>query len=525
MQAAGWIAGRIGRLTRLGVALMALILARAPVYADWQPAVAVPGATGLSNPISSRAIAIAGDQSLAVAYRVGLDDVRLAYRPGAAGSWSTTLISADTATSEPMVLTNTLGDLAVVWHGFGYVFARYRSAGGAWEPTATLEITANSQFVKGLVEASMNERGDVLVAWTAYAPGPDRFEIHSVLRPKGGAWPPTGGFEVAGGPTDVFGGAIDVGLDDVGNAVLVWSEPYASVGSGSPYLPAYVLRGALRPPGGPWGSAFDLSERGGASGSVPCSQSVPALPSASEADVALDPKSGNLVVGYLFDPTAAEWDSAVSDCWPSHTDAVLRHAEGSTTALPSINSWGQIGLGLVGMANGAEKTVTVDLRRSWVQLGWVENLAGAHQVPDLHAHFASYELGTGAPSEALDDGGWPEAIHASFAQGGNGHAAAVVEVDLDTNPGPSSQDFSVRGWSAPAGGAAIGPTEILDSPNVASASGVASTCEGYAAAVIRGADLNLYVAELGAGTPACLIFADGFDTGDPNRWSSVTGGS
>lgn len=510
--------GRAAFVARfLGCGLAALLSGEMPLAAAWAPAVQVPGASSLSNLLSSRAIAISGDQSIAVAYRVGIDDVKLAYRPGASGSWTTTTISVDTASSEPLVLTNTLGDLAVVWHGFGYVFARYRPAGAAWESTATLEITANSQFVRGDVEASMNEKGDVLVAWTAYSPGADRYEIHTAARPKAGPWPPTGGFEIAGGPTDVRGGEIEVGLDDAGNALLLWSEPYATIDSGSTSLPAYVLRGALRPPGGPWGSAFDLSERGAESGSVPCSESVPALPSASRVDVALEPRSGNLVVAYAFDPTAGEWDPAVSDCWPSHPDVVLRHAEGSTTAPPSVGDWLQIGSGLIDMDGGAERAVTVDLRNGWVQLGWVENLAGAHQVPDHHVLFARYELGIGNLSLPLDHAAGPEAVHASFAQGGDGRAVALVEEDLDPNPGVG--DLSLRAWSANPGGPLIGPTEIHASPNLVSASGVASTCEGYAAAAVRGADWNLYVAEFGGGTPTCLIFTDGFETGNPVRWS------
>ncbi len=491
------------------VLALPLLVPLAPLYAQWQAATAVPGApaTTKADPPS---VAIAADQSVAIAWRQHPYDIWVALRQGPAGAWTTERISEATTLTQPQIAMNEDGDLIVAWTGFGHVLARYRPAGGPWEAVKTLEIHS-SGWVRGDVRAAINEQGDVLVGWTTYdGPPVTRLEVRTMQRSRSGPWPATGTAEIAGFPASDWGD-LDVALDDAGWSAAAWTMPYAAFEGGTDSV--YVLRGATRPPGGAWGEAIDLSERGAAAGTIPCEEGHPAMPDARGPRLEAGATPGQLAVAYLFNPTAVEW-SGVPDPGPGcyeTEDGVVHYAQGTFAAPPT--DWLSIGSNVIGMS-----APVLGVRGGHWGLGWLEDAAEGNE----QAHYARFGVDAAgqAIAPSLDHylggdtiGGVQSAIAFDAAGDGRGLFAASE----------SSTDVAT-GWSSLAGGGdPEGPVgmggDVEISPGVRTLD-LASTCEGYGVAVWAATDRQIYLAEYAPGRPACRIFKDGFESGDSDRWST-----
>jgi hypothetical protein len=108
----------------------------------------------------------------------------------------------------------------------------------------------------GGVDVAMNRRGDILVAWARRRNGEDTVEeVQARIRSAGGGWGPvqTLGTTDVYPPHELSGPFMDAGIDDAGNAIIVWPETTTDV---------TVVRAAQRAAGADFGSAVTLSPPG-----------------------------------------------------------------------------------------------------------------------------------------------------------------------------------------------------------------------------------------------------------------------
>ncbi|MFN7952717.1 MAG: hypothetical protein U0610_13425 [bacterium] len=473
-----------------------LMLALAtPARAEWGTAAPLSGATGGSSAYGGPSVGVSADRSAVMAWRSSAYDVRAAVRDRASGTWSFTLLSTDTCTTVPAVAMNDAGDAVVAWVGFGYVFARYRPAGGNWGASATLATNTSGSYVAGGAHAAINNAGDVVVSWIGVNVGVTQYEVHAVVRSKWGAWPSTNAFEVAGGPTDAFGESA-IAIDDAGHVASGWVEEYATFDDSPASHHVNVVRAAVRAPGGGWGAAIDLSSRGSQSGSIHCAAGHPPMPTASAPSFSADPATGQLAVVYFADPTSYEYKAEDAACNPTTADSWLRRAEG-TVASPPV---GGLDLGTaVGLTTqgGAPQ---VSLRGGQVTIAWGESDGNGVRTQFAVGPFGG-PLGT-----------TPLALGYTIAVAMGGDARGFYAGSKF-----SSGHFSTVGASRLAGGLGDGPTTLS---SAAAAPSVAATCGDYAIAGMIGEDGKIHIAEYPASAPACGVFGDSFESGGLTHWTS-----
>ena len=124
------------------------------------------------------------------------------------------------------------------------------SAAGWLEPK---DISASNEVVDGRPQVAVDAAGDAVAIWERHVGGGNRRGESE--RPTGGDWSEP---EVLSLPGEE-GERSQVTIDAAGNAIAVWITE-ESIGS-------FVVRSAVRPPGGKWSGPEDVSDSISAAGS------------------------------------------------------------------------------------------------------------------------------------------------------------------------------------------------------------------------------------------------------------------
>ena len=136
----------------------------------------------------------------------------------AAGAWSTpaVLTAPGSHSGYPHVGIDDRGNALAVWPLAGSLQFSTRRRAGTW---AAARDVPGSDGAAGTQSLAVNDRGDVALAWRRTS-GSERV-VFVARRTRGGDWsapeavsPPTGGAYLH-----------DVGLDDKGRALLIWTQP------------------------------------------------------------------------------------------------------------------------------------------------------------------------------------------------------------------------------------------------------------------------------------------------------------
>jgi len=158
--------------------------------------------------------------------------VRAATRP-AGGAWSAPqTLSTDGGDAD--VAVDGDGNAVAVWNQYfytvdestgavvsrGIIDSATRPAGGAWSAPVAVSDPAASV---GAPRVAVNGAGDAVATWIGgELPMPP---VVASVRPAGGRWGPTQVLSEAGGP--IYD--TDVGIDQAGNAVVVWERPESGI--------------------------------------------------------------------------------------------------------------------------------------------------------------------------------------------------------------------------------------------------------------------------------------------------------
>jgi uncharacterized protein YheU (UPF0270 family) len=169
----------------------------------------------------------------------------------AGGGWSAPidLSNAEWNAETPQVAVNAAGDAVVVWSRYNglnnIAQAASRPAGGTWSGAVDLSVAGRDAVEP---QVAIDGSGNAVAVWSR-SNGSD-FIVQSSTRAGGGPWssPPTD-LSTAGGPA----GEPQVAIGTSGEAVVVWSR-----GDGA----NLVVQSAARAAGGPWSEAVDLSTAG-----------------------------------------------------------------------------------------------------------------------------------------------------------------------------------------------------------------------------------------------------------------------
>lgn len=478
-----------------GLGLVLALTLSAPLAADWGLASPLAGAGPVSTQFAP-SVAVGPDHSAIVAWRTAGNDVWIATREGADGVWSSFEASTDTCREPPLVAANDAGDAIVAWTGYGYVFARYRKAHLAWEPTQTLEI--NDSAIQGRPRAAINNLGDVALGWVVLDGAETGFEVHTVVRRRQESWPATGTVQVTGDEASVWG-ELAVAIDDQGRAAVVWQAgPYTTF-SDDIQSGAYYLRGATRPPDGTWTASFEVSPRAAVPEIVACNSTHPAVPTARVPVFVARPETGQLALAYAFDPTAYQYVEVDARCYPSPADATLRVGIGSvaTPPLPSLTLGTEVLYPEPSLGRTGER----------LALGWLEGDASPGGTTRRNL-LASGSFDTSLAAIEVGDFDLDQLSAGALGPGGGVMVGASY----------FNFDATTHGLGYRPTSGADDPIAIADEPGSGPAA-VAGACAGYALAAIAGGNGVLQIAEYASGTPACTIFADGFETGDRDRWA------
>jgi hypothetical protein len=219
-----------------------------PAGADWQSPTNLSPA-GVESYTPEIAVDSAGDATAVwMADNHGLLVTETSYRPKG-GTWETPSILSEPGeeAGDPVIAVDSRGDAAIAWGGpHRDLRVAYRPAGGAWEPAATL--TEAGVEAENFPRLAIDGAGDVVAAWTAYAPYGGYARVQSSYRPAGGSWeaPVT----LSNGEENDY--ANDVEFDALGDALTVWQ-------SGGPTEAIY---GDYRQAAGIWESPVQISEPG-----------------------------------------------------------------------------------------------------------------------------------------------------------------------------------------------------------------------------------------------------------------------
>jgi hypothetical protein len=468
-----------------------LLVTGGGAMAEWQPPAAVPGYTG-GFQLGYPEIRVAEDFSVAVAWEENGGEPWVARREGLHGGWLALQVGPAFG-YRPRIAMNAAGDLAVVWIGSDRTSVRYRPAGGPWESAALLEL-GNPDIA---ARVAINAAGDVLVAWIGIDEKATQYEVHAAFRAKAGPWPATGEFETPGGAANLLGD-LDVGLDDDGLGVAVWTTTYATIDD--LHSPS-VLRGALRGVGGGWSAPTDLSPRG-EEGEMLCAEDLPVpFPDARQPRLAVDPASGDLALAYVFDPTGVEVLTIDGElaCGPVAADRGVTLGAGSTTSLP---------VGGAQLGTWVDDPPEVSLVDGTVALAWRRCEDNGVLSCELSLQAGVAALGT-PPALSVDTvlsttGGSALRSFGVAATAGGGGFLVHDEVG------------SGKGWEMAAGVAAAPPASLRDQLSGMNGDTVAvvATPSGYAVAALLATDRKVYLAEVWP-----WLFRDDFESGAFDFWN------
>lgn len=219
------------------------------------------------------------------------DVIRTAKRP-AGGEWSDPEDLFTEGGQLPQLAMNGTGDAVVVWQrpvagGDAVVQAAERPAGGDWLEPDDLSVAGEDA---GSPKVAIDAAGTAIAVWQLSDPGEN--EIRAAVRPMGDEWSAPDDLSEAGDNAQ----SPRVAMNDAGDAVAAWSvigggiqaatrsalggwslpEDVSATEEGTPALAIdsgrnafalwsgpgssdRVLRTAMRPPGGEWSEAEELS--------------------------------------------------------------------------------------------------------------------------------------------------------------------------------------------------------------------------------------------------------------------------
>jgi hypothetical protein len=187
----------------------------------------------------------------------------------------------------PDVAIDASGNAIAAWtlEGGNYVVqTAVRPAGGDWEEPDDLSDAGEDAREPAV---AMSQAGDAVAAWTHF----DSSDIvQAAVRPAGGDWAEADELSASGQDA----GQADVAIDEAGEAVAVWHRFNGS---------DFIVQGSVRPAGGDWAAADDLSASGqdGLSPIVATNGAVGAVAAWYRSDGA------NLRVQAAVRPAGGEW--------------------------------------------------------------------------------------------------------------------------------------------------------------------------------------------------------------------------
>jgi hypothetical protein len=396
--------------------------------------------------------------------------------PGAASATPVWLEPVDLSTIgqnavEPAVAVDPHGDTTAIWSRFDgtndIVQAAVRPAGGSWG--AVKDLSAPGQNARRQ-HVAVDAQGNVTAVWVR-SDGTNNI-IQTASRPAGGSWSAAQDLSTAGQNAQ----QPDVAVNAAGDAVAVWSR---FDGTNN------IVQAAVRPVGGSWGAAQDLSATG---------------------QNAVDPRTA---VDRLGDATAA-WSRF--DGTNNIVQAAVRPAGGSWGAVKDLSAMGQNafdahvavdGLGNATVAwrrfDGANYIVqaaTLPAGGSW---GEVKDLSAAGQSA-FKSHVASDAAGdVTAVWERLDGehsivqaatlpagGSWgsPQDLSAAGQNANDSFVAVDAQGDvIATWYRSNGENTIVQAAVRPAGGSWGGPHDLSATGQNATNARVAVDGQGNAAAV------------------------------------------
>lgn len=305
---------RLGRRARAAIAVVATALACLAAAgsagaAGWGEKVKFPGSEGISFP-QIPAAELDADGGGAVLYVSGSDIVAFT-RASRGDSWvrkSFTDFGFSSGTDGPALDVNVAGDAVAAWTSSGMLLATYKPAGGAWEsPPKYLD---NAEIADE-VDVAINAAGDAVVAWNGgHAGSPPQKEIRAVHKTKAGTWPAMNDYEIVAEEDSVGAnvfvtecGGPTAAIDDAGNALLAWSNPYGKIGAGPGEGSGFCGVMTARASGGAWGSPAALTSRPSVGGGG-------VAPFAGKPSAEADSASGKLTLSFRF--SADAWDDGKS---------------------------------------------------------------------------------------------------------------------------------------------------------------------------------------------------------------------
>jgi hypothetical protein len=372
----------------------------------------------------------------------------------------------------PQVALGPAGDATVIWYSAvdspnPVIQEASHTAGGSWTWTAAETLSGDTAYG---AQVALDPAGNALAVWERFDNSSTSFLVQASARPAGGAWEAPQNLSAPGHDAN----NPQVALDAAGNAIVVWQRWNGAT---------MVVQGAVRPFGGAWQAAQDLSSG-----------------YATDPQVALDPagdavavwqyfNGSNTIVQAVTRPAGGAWSTpqdisaaGQSVSFPQvavdaagNAIAVWARSNGSNTivqaaARPVEGAWGspqdlsapgqnadlpEVAVSPAGDAvavwqrsDGANTIVQAAVRAADGGWGTAQDLSAAGQNSDFPqvavdpagnsvAVWTSYENGTevvqaatrpagsawGAP-QTLSAFGWP-AFHAQVAVDPAGNALAV----------------------------------------------------------------------------------------------------
>jgi hypothetical protein len=152
---------------------------------------------------------------------------------------------------DPRIAMNARGDAIVAWdvqvRTGCLLLAAFRSTGGAWGAPRT--VPGGHEFCRGNHRVAIDERGDAIVAWAAMQGS--TMLVKTATRSAHGRWsaqPLIGRASAVAEPP----GAVQVGMDARGDAIVVWIDPARVLGG------RRTMWARIRPVGRRWGAGEQI---------------------------------------------------------------------------------------------------------------------------------------------------------------------------------------------------------------------------------------------------------------------------
>jgi hypothetical protein len=213
---------------------------------------------------------------------------------------------------------DTAGDAFAIWkrsNGSNEVIqAAVKPAGESWEKPATLSAAGEEAFTP---QIAVDPAGDVIAAWTRSNGSND--VVQAAVKPAGGAWGKPANLSAAGQEAS----EPHVAVDTAGDATIVWRRFDGS---------DYIVQAAVKPAGEPWGNPANLSAAG-----QEASTPQVAVNSAGDATAVWVRYDGsNHIVQAAVKPAGGPWGTASTLSEAGHDASqpeVAENAAGDATAV------------------------------------------------------------------------------------------------------------------------------------------------------------------------------------------------